>query len=340
MRVLLSLLLFMAAAGAAIAGDVICNGCGRKITGRHIKTGDGRRFCGKRCYLKHQPKCADCGKPITGRHFNFKGKKYCSRKCVEKQLPQCALCGKHTRTGKKRLGKIFCERCAALPKCYECGMPVRGGKRLADGRHLCRDCWPEAVLDRSQANTVYARGRAELKRITGLQTSPAPKLLLANADEINRFYEERTGKAVEGHMRGYFRRREHYIIREDAQGNRERVDERVEREIYLLRGAVETNMFVTAVHESTHDLMARTFPATLEAPLWVQEGIAQYIAAIAARRHKLKLPLTIIETHPDESYGGGYRYFKKTFGQNNWKGLHAWLRKTDLTKLPERCPEK
>jgi len=101
-----------------------------------------------------------------------------------------------------------------------------------------------------------------------------------------------------------------------------------------------TQFIVTASHELTHDLLSEVFPQLNDTvPLWVEEGICQYVAAAVCLRNGYYEDLHMIEKAPDRRYGDGYRFFRNTFGDAHWNHVSRWLKTTDLSTLPEHPPQ-
>ncbi len=319
-----------------IAGDLRCSGCGRTITGNYLKTAKGKVYCNRNCFNKSLPKCTVCGKRITGRYFPHKGKNYCSRKCLSTVMPECELCLRKVTSGKRINGHFYCNKCAAKPRCFECGQPFAKGLKLQDDRLVCTNCQREAVLKEEEMEKLFHQARDELKKITGEKTRDAPEFQLSDLKQMIKV----TGlkyKSINPRLRGYYHRTERHFVVKGVEDSR-RVE--INKTIYLLYGMTRANAMCTAIHENTHDLMAEHYPEVQDAPMWVQEGVAQYTASIYARRNKLARQTLGFEKHPDPVYGNGYRFFQKKFGNDNWPAAAKWLKATDVTKLPQDCPVK
>lgn len=139
-------------------------------------------------------------------------------------------------------------------------------------------------------------------------------------------------------IRGFYRHDErwHEFVNGDGEVVR-RVHNRTTG-VFLLFPQRNDNFRASAVHELFHHVQAFEWPKLHDSPLWVQEGLCQYVAATYCRQHKLANPLHVIENSPDAVYGDGYRWFAATFGPDNWPAVARWLETLDPTDLPESAP--
>jgi endogenous inhibitor of DNA gyrase (YacG/DUF329 family) len=335
-----SLLLFAAlllAVATALGATIRCATCGKKIQGRHITVGR-KAFCSRRCYLKSLPKCATCGKPITGKYLKHMDRNYCSQACLNKTLPKCEICGKPLQVFVNIRGHVYCKQHANGTRCDACGLPVAEGQQLPDKRVLCNRCAKHVVLDVRDARDIYQRARLEVETITGFSLEDPPPLDMVGRDKMP------TGQAgvplEDIQERGFYRREEKTDTYKNARGKVVRVERTVKENISILYGLTPEELLCTSCHELTHAVQARFLPDIHErAPLWLKEGMCQYVAAMVARRHHYGNELTNIEQSPHPAYGRGYRYLQRRFGNGNWRALHAWLRRVDLAKLPNDLPD-
>ena len=95
----------------------------------------------------------------------------------------------------------------------------------------------------------------------------------------------------------------------------------------------------TAVHELVHHVQSLRFPKLHDAPPWVLEGMAQYVAATHCRRLGRQDLLERIQESTLPHYGDGYRYFWDLFGPDEWRAVADWIEKTDVSRLPGNVPE-
>jgi endogenous inhibitor of DNA gyrase (YacG/DUF329 family) len=329
-------LLALLAATAALAATVRCTTCGKVIRGKYVVSA-GRPYCSQACYQQTLPKCAVCGKAITGRYVKHMGRDFCSQTCLEKTLPKCEICGKALREFTKIHGHVYCRQHAEGPRCDACGLPLVKGKALPDKRLLCSRCETRVVLDSRDAQAIYERAAREVKGITGVDLVPLPPLELVGREAMP---ASQKGLAVENvQERGFFRNEEITDTYKDGRGKVIRVEREVKENVYILYGLTPEELLCTSAHELTHAMQSRALPNIHEkAPLWLKEGICQYVAADVARRHHYADELEAIEKSPHPAYGRGYRYLQKRFGNGQWQKLHAWLRSIDPGKLPADLP--
>jgi len=317
--------------------QVTCEDCRRRINGRYINS-NGHVYC-EACFQKRLPTCATCGKKVSGQHVISEGKAYCDKACFAKILPHCEVCDAAVEQALIVNGHYYCKDHKDLPRCASCSLPHARGFPLGDGRQLCQTCKPRAVMTDAVAARVYRQAVADVKAITGFQSPTVPPVKLVDSLQLQRLRQpdqepRRDGKAIE---RGLYMRLEN--ITETTQYGRKTRDVKITETIYVLNGLHPSDLIVVMAHELTHDLVAEQYPQVAEAPAWVQEGLCQYIAAGVCRRYKAPNTLRAIEEMPDDTYGGGYRYFDKKFGPGNWPGVVAWLRSTDFKRLPANAPQ-
>lgn len=324
----------------ALAAAKRCTSCRRRISGRFIESDKGA-FCSNRCYSKTLPPCDTCGKRLTGRYLTLEDKKFCSQKCYESVLPRCELCERPVNAHSRIDGHVFCQRCASGSRCAECMLPFRRGLRFADGRAVCQDCGKSAVADAAEAAKLYVHAQRDHFRITKLKSAAAPKLKLVDRTQLRELMGFGPNPPSHGMVaRGYYRRSESQFVTKNFLGRVIEEKKTVVKTIFALHGMRRDNFLATVVHELTHDMIAEQFPAVGETPLWVQEGVCQYVAATYCRQSKFADTLRQLEESPDPTYGDGYRYFKRTFGDNNYSGLLRWLRSTAPARAPAQPPKK
>ncbi len=324
----------------ALAKDIYCSQCARKIAGNYVRAADGRVFCNRKCFRKTLPKCAYCAKPISGRYYVSKGRKYCSLKCYSHLCPKCELCGERMIEWVTVNGHKFCKNCASLPRCSECFRPFRKGFQLTGKRCICRKCRKRAIVKAADASKRYLQARQKLYQITGKKSKKAPKLKLIDSTELLKLTRMKITGGPNAIVRGFYQRTEITSMIDVPFAKPIVTSTRVEKTIFMLRYMTPENLISNSVHEHTHDVIAEFYPKLLEAPLWVQEGICQYTAAIYCREHKLVDQLQAIEQHPGEVYGDGYRNFKQLLGDDNWRGMAKWIKKVRVKSLPAKAPKK
>jgi len=330
--------LLVLASLVALGASLRCVQCGRQIRGKYL-TSLGKPYCSQACYEKTLPVCAVCGRRCTGRFVRSDGKTFCSQRCFRTTLPVCEICGVRVRKAIVLDGThVFCERCAALPDCSRCQLPCAKGTKFLDGRRLCENCQKDAVLDPAQARELYRRARSEVAAATGMRSDSMPPLELVGLDRITEELDVELSADDRMVRRGLYQRTETTTTAKNIFGLVLKRDTAVTERVLMLYGLSREAFLATASHELMHDLLAENVPAVGEAPLWVEEGVCQYAAALVCRRMRLKHVLEDIQTCPDRCYGDGYRYVKRLAGPHNWPRVRAWLRETDLAKLPRHPP--
>jgi hypothetical protein len=329
--------LVVMAGAVAFAETLRCSVCHRVIKGEYLKA-NGRVFCSNVCFEKSLPKCPVCGRRVKGAHPVADGVHYCSDKCYEATLPQCEICGRHIRRGMEINGHMYCEEHSKLPRCAHCGLPSARSFKLEDGRHLCRKCVDDVVFDFAEAEKLYRQAQLEVLKATRLRSPTLPRLELAWMTDIRKRLSYDTDSGMV--QRGLYTRTVTTTQRTNLFGRVLEEKKDVDETVYLLYGMSPEKVLVTAGHELTHDLIAEEFPEIRDdAPLWVEEGICQYVAALICRQKGYGEILEDIESCPDSVYGDGYRYVKRHAGANNWPALVYWIRTNDLSQLPKRAPK-
>ncbi len=331
----LALLAMLAVAGAA---DIRCATCGRTIRGRYIAV-EGKAYCSQACHQATLPKCATCNRPISGRYLRQEDRNYCSQTCLDATLPKCSICGKPLRKFAEIKGRVYCHEHAEGPRCDACGLPMTRGRELPDKRLVCPACSGRIVLDERQARLIYQRAGREVEKLAGLDLGPLPPLELVGREAMPGNWQKLA--MVDIQERGFYRRE---VItdtyKDTASGKVLRTEQQIKETIHILYGLTPEELLCTAGHELTHALQARFLPRVHDCgPLWLKEGICQYLAAAIARRHGHADELAAIERSPHPAYGRGYRFLKRRFGEDNWPGLFAWLKTLDPSTLPAELPE-
>ncbi len=329
---LLALLLVQASMTPAPSRDAEgprCVACGRAVLGGFIRLDDGRVFCNQACFRTVLPRCAACARPLTGESLGFEGRLYCGERCLSTALPKCDLCGVAMKVRTELRGRRFCASCMALPRCSECLMPSPSTVPLRDGRRLCAGCEKAAVFGREQAEALYRRAARRVEEVTGRAVSPLPSLELLGVDRLSALLGP--APAARGLVRGHYSQQVTRTLGGPGA-------DRVQKSIHLLYGMKPDNVLIAGAHELGHDWLSERFPRLDSAPQWMKEGVCQYLAATVARRESLP-DLNVFERTPDLTYGGGYRFFTRTLGVDNWQGLVAWLEGAQAQDLPLAPPE-
>lgn len=328
--------LIVAATLPVVAEVLRCATCGRRVSGRYL-TASGKAYCSEVCFEKTLPQCPVCGRRVKGKHPVSEGVHYCSDACYERTLPRCEICGLPVRRGATVDGHVYCAEHADLPRCSNCGLPSAHTIPLEDERRLCRVCMKAAVFDLKVGERLYREAEDLVFNATRLRSPTRPVLRLAWLTEIR----ERLSYETDSRMvqRGLYSRTVTTTRKTNIFGRVVEEVREIDETVYLLHGMAPRTMLITAAHELTHDLIAEEFPEVREdAPLWVEEGICQYVAAMVCRQRGFTDILEEIESCPDPVYGDGYRYIKRRAGAYNWSALVHWVRTNDLSRLPRSAP--
>ncbi len=325
--------------GPASGADPLrCTLCSKRLAGRYLTSG-GKSFCSQSCYTRTLPACAVCANRIQGRYITSEGKVFCSDRCFESTLPQCEICRKRLRQAITVNDHIYCRSCTERPGCFVCALPTAKGVKLQDGRVLCQTCRPQAVFTRAQARSLYLQARTDVAAVTGMQSGTLPPFQLVDVNQIKDATDKRP-TATSMVLRGLYLRQETVTETKNILGMVLKKDVDVTEKVMLLYGLTKDAFLATAAHELTHDLLAENYPQLKNGPLWVEEGICQYVAAAVCRRRGLKDTLRDIETCPDPDYGDGYRYFSRLGGNRDWSRIQRWLAHTDVAALPATAPTR
>ncbi|MCF7854472.1 MAG: hypothetical protein K9N51_06740 [Candidatus Pacebacteria bacterium] len=321
---------------ATLAAELRCTTCNKTISGSYLRSERGA-YCSKECLLKSLPTCAACGRRLTGKHLKWRGKNYCSIECLEQHLPHCELCGKPLRNVYTINGHAYCERDAKRPTCEACGLPFIQGHTFADGRRACSQCYPVLVLSTKAARPLFLEAQRELEALTGYRSPTEPSLRLVGTHALR----ERSDLAPAQGMtqRGLYDR--HVVVTTTKNVFGKVIDKKqhVRETVYILYGLTPPAFLSTATHELTHDLIAECYPEIArKAPLWVEEGICQYLAAELCRTRGYRHTLAEIASNPDKAYGDGYRYFHRAFGPGHWQDIVRWMETVRTENLPETAP--
>ena len=339
------LFLFFLLTALTLPGQSVlhCSQCGNKIRpGKSYWKINGKILCSRKCQYKILPRCAQCGNPIAPgkKYLISKNKPYCSRKCLSKIMPECTVCSRRSFNGGIYAADhsyFACPDCMKLPRCFACTIPVRGGKKLRDGRNICPRCLKSAVTDLAGALQIFRQVRSILQQQFGIGTKHRITFSLVNLHTLHRLSansSSRKGRntspppGVTVTEQGLFRF--DGIIREYTQRNSFR-EKTVRREvtdakysIYVLDHLPRERMEYVIAHELAHDYLSEYFPG-IRLP-WVQEGFAEYTGYLYnkyCRRDSLNLRM---EKSPDPVYGEGFRKIRAIAEKQGWNGLTNFLR--------------
>jgi hypothetical protein len=321
----------------ATAAGNRCDRCGKQLPTTYVRAGD-HVYCSRQCFHHTLPTCSTCKKRLVSEYLLMEGKRFCSQRCMQTVLPKCELCNRALQETVTINNRVFCRQHANGPRCFSCMLPFADGYKLDDGREMCDSCHKSGVFDETPATKLYEQAYRGLREVTGRQLKTLPAMKLVDAPTLGEF----TGFLSEDSQgmiaRGFYRNRVETTFVEDLLGNVVNRDRAVTKTVYLLYGLERQEFLTTAVHELTHDLLTEHFRKFGEIPLWAEEGICQYVAAMYARKVGFKDELAKIEAGSDPVYGWGYQYMKRAFGSNSWARLQRWLSEGRAADLPAKAP--
>ncbi len=319
------------------AGPLICETCGKRITGRYLKTGDGHVYCSRQCAEAQLPKCAYCGKPCLSRIVSTDKRIFCSPECADAALlPACDLCGKPFREGRQiatPYGEVkFCMGCAARPACFVCEIPGGDHRRLPDGRYLCRRCAADAVSDPAEAEKLLGEVRELLCRKLNFKTD-YPIVLRLVADDKSEDTPLGTSREFGLYM---YNGREIYTTPSRLEFWKEQKTS-VQREtqscqIVLLDHLPRVKMAEVMAHELAHDYMQRRWPYIADQK--IKEGFAETVAAEYNRLTGQSVWNYRMEKNPDPVYGDGYRVIREWQKRGGWPEVARQLETENRKNLP------
>ncbi len=313
-----------AAAADAVAPE--CAVCGAPIRGRYL-TANGKAYCSEACLARTRPRCSVCNRRCGAEYLTSGDRAFCSRNCLEKTLPVCRVCGRKLVGAYRKLltpdGELlYCNECAALPRCFSCRLPARG-TTLPDGRHLCSDCARAPITDPGEAGKIFEQTRTLVSRLLGDTPSCRLQFFLADRPLLQRRLAESGRNWTDEELGLYhFEQNSRILYRNDRP-----VEERVLNRrcaIYVLDHLPRERFIESCAHEIAHDWMQHH--AGVRYPEDIREGFAEYVAALADRASGRPEMVRRMESNPDPVYGGGYRKVAAYAQQHGLNGLLTALR--------------
>lgn len=320
-----------------------CSQCNERIRpGASYIRYQSKIFCSRQCQMKVMPRCTQCQQPISPgkQYFVSRNKPYCSKNCLSRIMPECTVCSRRSFNGGIYAGDhsyFACPDCMKLPRCFACTIPVRGGKRLSDGRMICRKCLKTSVSDLNTALRIFHNVRKSLRTHLQISSNHRINFSLVNQKTLQRLSANivtagtprRNSQIPVSPEQGLFRF--DGIIREYSRNNVFRSRRKVRREvtdakysIYILDHLPLERMEYVMAHELAHDYLSAHFPG-IRTP-WIQEGFAEYVGFLY-NRHRRRDHLNIrLEKNPDPVYGDGFRKIRSIAERNGWDGLKRFLR--------------
>lgn len=333
-------------AAVALQGSTVpqCSQCGEYIRpGQSYLRMNSKILCSRKCQLEVMPRCAQCQKPIEpGKRYLVSQKKpYCSRNCLSRIMPECTVCSRRSFNGGIYAGDhsyFACPDCMKLPRCFSCTIPVKGGKALPDGRHICPRCLKTAVTHQDTALHCFRHVRNVLRQQLRISTPHRITFSLVDQPTLHHLSTKNThrrkqpgGSAAQETTlteQGLFRF--DGIIREYIRGGtfRKKTVRRTVTDarysIYVLDHLSRERMEYVMAHELAHDYLSEHFPG-IPVP-WIQEGFAEYIGYLYNKHCKRDHLNIRLEKNPDPVYGEGFRKIRSIAEKQGWEGLKRFLR--------------
>ncbi|UCG63144.1 MAG: protein DA1 [Candidatus Zixiibacteriota bacterium] len=339
------IVLLVVAVSTAVAGNEICDRCGKKITDSHwiefenryfhthhftcdncggdLREGsvysEGERMYDSACYYElFVPKCDHCGEPIQGKYTEFESKLY-HLNCYEQNIgPRCAICDKAI------YGNYFIDprgnsTCAShldeYPTCDYCGsyIAVRltgRGEMYSDGRKVCGLCRETAVDDTREARVIL---EDVLRLLAGygieMDEDDIPLEL------VDRYTIRRKSEGFHDDPSGFTSYEKISVV--------PGVWTRRDFKVYVLEGMPRAEFIFTLAHELMHVWLFKNTPEDMR-PILI-EGSCQYAAILVIlKRSEEQTGLVYRRAMEDEDpiYGDGLR---KVDHYVERVGVPAWL---------------
>jgi hypothetical protein len=325
-------LLLLTAVPCLADQPLVCEICGKPITGRYLE--EAGHAYHEACYAEAKaPRCAVCGKAILGPRIDYEGKSYheaCYRDAVQ---PHCAICGKPIEGSYVvEDGKNYHPACrrSQSARCVICSQPLEGsiladswgnpfharhgskvlcpfcGRAMspsttggsvvsaANGMRICALCNRRGVESRGSAENLLERTRLQL-----LDTFPVPSAsftweLVSQAELARMLPPSRQAGAELG------------LTREERL--RRGRNEALKVQVYLLSGVPDWLFTAVCAHELAHVWQYQQGLDDL--PLEKAEGSAELAAFLVLRRggtDEGRIKIHGMEESPDPAYGAGFR---------------------------------
>jgi hypothetical protein len=285
--ILLLIGLYLLSVSPGIADDLtlVCDYCGKQITGDYIITDSGTYH--EHCYEDHVAvRCAVCGQIIDGEYYTdyWGNSVHAHHKGV---IPQCEYCGRFISD-------------------YTTG----GGYEYRDGRIVCRLCDKTAIIDSSDARNMM-REVSVILNSRGIEiTEDDLPLHLVDKNEMAELRADE-----EGHPHGFTYARVTTTIGGIVVARR--------FEIYMLYGLPRMHFIATMAHELMHVWLHRNAPEDIDSILC--EGSCNYAAFLVLEEFsgpERDFVMAVMRDDPDPVYGEGFRRVAEYVRRN---GINSWL---------------
>ncbi|MEG2076409.1 MAG: hypothetical protein RRY34_07890, partial [Victivallaceae bacterium] len=193
----------------------------------------------------------------------------------------------------------FCKECAKQELCANCMLPL-DGRKLKDGRKICRSCEKKSVRGKEEAKKLFNQVRNNLRSWLGADSRHQIEFELVDADEIKTKFHDDIDRE------GVYQYSFTLIEKHTALGASTTMRANEKCRIYILSHLTRDKFVTVAAHELAHDYMQHyigEFPNQVE----MKEGFAQFIAYVYNLKRKMPSENIPIEFATDEVYGGGFR---------------------------------
>jgi hypothetical protein len=283
--VLCLLLLTVILLAGASSASIICDHCGRQITGQYIQYESGTYHV--HCYENHLAlRCAVCGGVIDGQYF-VDSRDNIFHEFHQSEFSKCEYCG-----------------------CFICEDLTGTGQRFADGREVCGLCAETAVNDIEEAEQLMYNAVAGLRKFgIDIDEEEIP-LELVDVQEMRRI-----NKGSVDNPLGYttFKKTSFLAGLVDTK----------DYKIYMLHGMPRATYVFSVTHELMHVWLFKNAPLDM-APL-LCEGSCDYAATLvilaSGKPEAAQLQREAME-NPDPIYGEGLRQVDAYVTR---VGIRTWL---------------
>ncbi len=247
-----------------------------------------------------RPTCSECGKVLVGAYYRMGGGRLLCPQDYQRLGPRCEACGTLIVGGYVVLDgdHVVCRPChEGYPGCFVCAVPVlREGRRLADGRVLCRRHARGAVLEAGTARKVLEAAERAVVAALGEKMRlqhQVDAVKVVGSDELRRTIGRRASAA--GQIMGLF----HLKVQGDAR----------HYTVFFLSGLPEQTLLTVAAHEYAHAWQSERNQRYLECSDRFREGFAEWVAYRANRALGRSAEADRLLASPTGVYAEGLRRF-------------------------------
>ena len=297
---------------------LVCAHCGKVLDEKWVSY-SGKKYH-QDCYIKYiQPQCGICRLKIDSQYTSDDGLKYHVNCYRQHKLPKCILCV-HPLEGTFLVdpwgNRFHSEHQGKSPTCFSCGriisqVTTRGGRRLNDGRHICRICSTSAI---STATHVRKARDSVIKVLKSVGIDSFPKEVSIRL--VDRFELNRVSKGLSLHLNGEMRGLTQSV--ETLEG-RTRVA--TKHTIYLLEYLPALELEGILAHELLHVWL---FERKIKLRAQDTEGfcnLGNYLVYSRKPSPMASYLLKNLQDDEDPIYGVGYRNMRRKLNAQGWELL-------------------